>query len=210
MTNEEIENCWRGKWFAKEHLTAMIDEELNQKFGGLIKNENLKQSCSKFIITKRSRFSFSNRRKSHDRKMTNHNWPIWARMACIIVFDQVPRNVYRGDKRAYETDSIALNFALGFLRSGEINTLPFHFRATILIAMCHSETLQVQQELGEYISSHHFSAYETSYSLVSKALKDIQKNHEERIKQFERFPERNHILGRQSTQKEQAYLKELY
>mmetsp|Transcript_6165 Transcript_6165/g.7483 ORF Transcript_6165/g.7483 Transcript_6165/m.7483 type:complete len:140 (+) Transcript_6165:210-629(+) len=110
----------------------------------------------------------------------------------------------RGDKRAYETDSIALNFALGFLRSGEINTLPFHFRATILIAMCHSETLQVQQELGEYISSHHFSAYETSYSLVSKALKDIQKNHEERIKQFERFPERNHILGRQSTQKEQA------
>mmetsp|Transcript_6167 Transcript_6167/g.7485 ORF Transcript_6167/g.7485 Transcript_6167/m.7485 type:complete len:189 (+) Transcript_6167:2-568(+) len=188
----------------------MIDEELNQKFGGLIKNENLKQSCSKFIITKRSRFSFSNRRKSHDRKMTNHNWPIWARMACIIVFDQVPRNVYRGDKRAYETDSIALNFALGFLRSGEINTLPFHFRATILIAMCHSETLQVQQELGEYISSHHFSAYETSYSLVSKALKDIQKNHEERIKQFERFPERNHILGRQSTQKEQAYLKELY
>mmetsp|Transcript_6163 Transcript_6163/g.7481 ORF Transcript_6163/g.7481 Transcript_6163/m.7481 type:complete len:101 (+) Transcript_6163:2-304(+) len=78
----------------------MIDEELNQKFGGLIKNENLKQSCSKFIITKRSRFSFSNRRKSHDRKMTNHNWPIWARMACIIVFDQVPRNVYRSSKNS--------------------------------------------------------------------------------------------------------------
>jgi len=114
-------------------------------------------------------------------------------LALVIVLDQFPRNMFRGEARAFATDGLARDAARALLpRFGELSqeeqlfaSLPFE----------HSESLDDQERACELIKN--LSAEQLRYAL----------RHREIIQRFGRFPHRNAILGRPSTPEEVEFLK---
>jgi len=157
---------------------------------------------------------------------------LWAKLACIILYDQVPRNIFRKRARAYQYDNISRKIALDLFETyqnveqkqencqnddqklDQEITVPkdkvaLQFWLTILICLVHSENLQIQLQVQQEVQ---FLKQVPMYSTlkVVEQMKIIAKNHCDRISWFGRIPERNQCLGRKSTEQEEVYLKSLY
>ncbi len=131
---------------------------------------------------------------------------LYEYIALIILYDQIPRNIFRNTPKAYETDNIAFKYA-SFLKD-YIEFLPFHVCIFIILSYCHQESLDVHltcKNMINIIKEKHISKY---YNIFS-TLYSLFENHYDRIKFFGRIPERNFILGRISTEKEIVYMKNL-
>lgn len=166
-----IESCWENIWFVKGEAQKVIDEKMK------IFEEFYDLLKSAMPVT-----------------LNEH-------LAMIILYDQIPRNIYRGTPKAYETDYIAQKLAWKLLQLWEF--LPDYALATILICLCHCENREVQIVLKSLDLEKKFSLE------ITLALKKIIHNHSERILLFGRIPERNKIIGRESTTEEITYLKSL-
>lgn len=106
-------------------------------------------------------------------------------IALIILLDQVPRNIFRDQPQAYETDPKALEIAKKIVDNGWDKDQPSIIRRYIYSPFNHSENLDDQ---------------ERSVQLFTK-LGDSQhlywaKNFYDIIKVHGRFPHRDRILGR--------------
>ena len=128
-------------------------------------------------------------------------------LALIIILDQFPRNLYRGQPGAFTSDVKALEFARAMLQSGDIDHLGFTERAFALMPYQHAENLAIQKE--------GFAAYQQQLDSAPKEWKKIMagysnfaKQHLDIIEQFGRFPHRNAALGRENTPEESDYLKD--
>lgn len=63
----------------------------------------------------------------------------------IILYDQIPRNIYRGTKRCWDYDHIAQSLTKSIRsKSDTYSKLPVHFKLTLCICMLHSEDLKDQ------------------------------------------------------------------
>ena len=145
-------------------------------------------------------------------KAINGDYDLWVkhplgRLAVIILIDQFCRHVYRGEPRAFEYDSIALNYCLDGIELGADQQLPFHFRYFFYLPLEHAENLNHQQLCVE--------KFETMVQLSSEEFKQVytdQVNYANQhlviIERFGRFPHRNKILGRASTAEEIEFLKQ--
>ncbi|KQV34816.1 hypothetical protein ASE37_13985 [Rhizobium sp. Root268] len=118
-----------------------------------------------------------------------------ARLAAIILFDQLPRNMYRASPLAFATDSLALREARLALDAGIDADMTVHQRAFLYLPFEHSENLTDQTD-----SVRLFAA------LGDPKYLDFAIRHCEIIRKFGRFPHRNAILGRNSTEAEIAFL----
>jgi uncharacterized protein (DUF924 family) len=117
--------------------------------------------------------------------------PLTAR-AAILLFDQVPRNLYRGDRRAFATDPLARAIAHGALRRGWARRLTRPERQFLAMPLMHSEAI-ADQRLSLRI-----------YARLGDALVlAFARSHHRMIARFGRFPHRNPALGRASTTAEQ-------
>lgn len=174
------------RWFAKGHLTEVVDGDLRMKFAWLLEDAGIVRELS-----------------ATARDASN---PFWYKMSLIILFDQLTRNIYRGTARAYSGDEIILPLALQLAKS--IEEMPFHFQATICICLCHAEDNRIQNILRSILDRISKRNKRDSCLLVA-ALQEIQKKHQERIALFCRFPERNAALGRTNFVEEAAYLAQL-
>jgi uncharacterized protein (DUF924 family) len=130
-----------------------------------------------------------------------------ARIALMILFDQVSRNIFRAQPQAYQYDAISRGIALGMIsRVDEWNTLAIQYKLTVLICLLHTEELAVQKlvrcEIEALIANDSLS----EYLEMTTRLKEIAFNHYDRVLHFGRIPERNSILGRESTEREALYL----
>jgi uncharacterized protein (DUF924 family) len=130
-------------------------------------------------------------------------WAVTPRgaLALVILLDQVPRNLYRGTPRAYATDAQALALARAAVAAGFDRALPPVPRWFVYLPFEHSEALADQQRsvaLFEALRHHPATA---------EALDTVRRHHEI-VARFGRFPHRNAILGRVSTQAELAFLQE--
>ena len=115
-------------------------------------------------------------------------------LALVILLDQFPRNMFRGEARAFATDAAARAAARSLLpRAAE---LPADERLFAYLPFEHSETLDDQR-----------LACELCAPLGAELLRYAQR-HREIIERFGRFPHRNAILGRASTPEEVEFLKE--
>ncbi len=121
-------------------------------------------------------------------------------VALIILLDQLSRNFYRNDPKAYEQDyrcRLIVNEAVdrGFLE--ELDKDKIHF---LLLPFIHSEDISDHifghQLVDTYLAKHH------KYSDIKKAWND----HSFAIKKFGRYPHRNKTLGRKSTNEEEIFL----
>lgn len=143
----------------------------------------------------RRRFSdlhFSAARREFDAWCTEPE----SNLALLILLDQFPRNAFRGSGHMYATDSLARYYARKLLDAGFIHQLESPLRVFAFLPLTHSED-PADQELSAQLYQEHAA--------------DSAKwggHHRDIIKKFGRFPHRNKILGRATTDEEQAYLDE--
>lgn len=122
-------------------------------------------------------------------------------LALILLLDQVPRNLFRGDPRSFATDDKALSAARRALERGFDGELEKVMRWFVYLPFEHSENLEDQHRsvgLFRSLGDDPDSAYVTDYAL----------RHGEVVERFGRFPHRNEVLGRPSTPEEVEFLKE--
>lgn len=117
-------------------------------------------------------------------------------LAGVIVLDQFARNLYRRSALAFQTDAVALDVAQKAVGAGFDQQLPEPQRQFIYMPFEHSEDRAVQAR-----SLQLFTA------LGNAELLKYAKQHQEIVDRFGRFPHRNKVLGRTSTQEEEGFLK---
>lgn len=123
-------------------------------------------------------------------------------LALVIVFDQFPRNMFRGTPEAFATDNQALAVAKGAIELGFGQFMEPIQRIFLYLPLEHSENLEDQNEavaLYQILCDPNPELSDTLDSAV---------RHQAVIKQFGRFPHRNAILGRESTPEEVEFLQQ--
>lgn len=126
-------------------------------------------------------------------------------LALIICTDQFPRNMYRDTERAFTFDSIALTFAKTCVDSGAAQQLTTIERTFAYLPFEHSEDIAEQKHSAALYKALADNATGDDAELLTNNLNYAVK-HLEIIQRFGRFPHRNQILGRLSTEQEQIFL----
>lgn len=120
-------------------------------------------------------------------------------LALIVVMDQFPRNLFRGDARSFSTDSAALQTARNLVDAGlDAGLLPVE-RAFVYLPFEHAEDPVVQERSVRLFTA--LEAHPAGPQMLDYALR-----HRDVIARFGRFPHRNAALGRTSTPEELAWL----
>lgn len=120
-------------------------------------------------------------------------------LALCILLDQFPRNMFRGEARAFATDHQALLVAEYALKHNLDQVLSPIKRRFIYLPYEHSENLDHQK-----LSVDLFAGIRDDDPLGY----DYAVRHKEVIEKFGRFPHRNKALGRSSTKEEIEYLEQ--
>ncbi|MCP5289182.1 MAG: DUF924 domain-containing protein [Burkholderiaceae bacterium] len=121
-------------------------------------------------------------------------------LAEILVLDQFPRNLYRGQPRAFAGDARALALALALIARGDDRRLRPLERLFAYLPLEHAEDLALQDRSVDL-----FSALAAGHEGFGEVL-DYAERHRDVIRRFGRFPHRNAALGRASTPAEVEYL----
>jgi uncharacterized protein (DUF924 family) len=122
------------------------------------------------------------------------------RLAELIVLDQFPRNLFRGQARAFAGDARALDLALALVDDGGHLALQPLQRWFAYLPLEHAEDLALQERCVAL-----FRDLTAADAAFASAL-DYAERHRDVILRFGRFPHRNAALGRVSTDAEHAYL----
>jgi uncharacterized protein (DUF924 family) len=123
-------------------------------------------------------------------------------LALVLLLDQIPRNIFRGQPHAYATDAAALAAADRALAKGFDWLIPPVRRLFFYMPFHHSENLDDQRR-----SHALFDALPRNPDRRG-SLRRYGLPYLEVIERFGRFPHRNAILDRQSTPEEIAFLAE--
>jgi uncharacterized protein (DUF924 family) len=118
-------------------------------------------------------------------------------LAAIVVFDQFPRNLFRGTARAFATDPVARRLARAAVDSGIDTAMAKRERIFVYLPFEHSEDAADQARSIALLGA-----------LGDPELDKYAMAHKVIIDRFGRFPHRNVALGRESTPEEIAFLKE--
>jgi len=119
-------------------------------------------------------------------------------LALVLLLDQVPRNVYRGTPRAFASDAAAREVTRHALKHGFDGALKMVERVFLYLPLEHSEDLKDQQDCVRLMAVLEDGAEFLSYA----------ERHRDIVARFGRFPHRNTILGRESTEEEIEFLKQ--
>jgi uncharacterized protein (DUF924 family) len=122
-------------------------------------------------------------------------------LALVLLLDQLPRNLYRGSPRAWASDPAARAAASRAIAAGHDRRLSAIRRAFLYLPFEHSEEMADQER-----SLRLFRSIE-DHPEREELLRYAERHHEI-IARFGRFPHRNAVLGRASTDEEKAFLSE--
>ena len=116
-------------------------------------------------------------------------------LALVIVLDQFPRNMFRGDARAFAADPVARQVADRAIARGFDTQVPEAMRSFFYLPFEHSEALADQERC--------IALNRTRGDADGLKWAEL---HADIIRRFGRFPHRNTVLGRATTPEEQAFL----
>lgn len=125
------------------------------------------------------------------------DWEQTAEGACalVIVLDQFPLNMYRGEARSFSTEAASRQVAARAIARGFDQQLNDEQKVFLYMPYMHSEDLADQERAVAF--------YEAA-GLRENAKYAL--HHRDIVQRFGRFPHRNHSLGRKNTEAEEAYL----
>ena len=157
----------RGRWFRS---TPEFDQTIRERFGGVW--------------------------EAARRGELEH----WAEvpegaLALVIVLDQFPLHLFRGEAASYSTEAQARAIAERMIRSGWDRQMEDAARAFVYLPFMHSESLADQDRAVECYRE----------AGLADSLRWAE-HHREIIRRFGRFPHRNQALGRASTPEEILWL----
>ena len=166
----DIVSFWRAvgpdRWFEKD---AALDEEIRRRF-------------------------LSVHETAAGGKLAAWEQTAEGALALLILLDQFPRNMFRGQARAFATDPLARAVASRAILNGFDGAMT-GMRQFFYLPFEHSEDL-ADQKRGVAL----FKAVGDADGLKWAEL------HADIIRRFGRFPHRNAVLGRATTPEEQAFL----
>ena len=167
----EVVSFWRDagpdRWFNKD---AAFDKVIHERF-------------------------FDTYEAAANGKLSDWEHSAQGALALLILLDQFPRNMFRGDARAFATDPLARAITAGGIIRGFDSQVPNELRSFFYLPFEHSEDL-ADQERGIALNK---AAGDTENLKWAEIHADI-------IRRFGRFPHRNAALGRATTPEEQAFL----
>ena len=114
-------------------------------------------------------------------------------LAGVILFDQFPRNMFRGSAEQFATDELALGIAKKAVANGFDDQLEPRERGFLYMPFEHSEKLDDQKR-----------ALLLFTSLGDDKMLHYARLHHDIIERFGRFPHRNAMLGREPRPEEIA------
>lgn len=120
-----------------------------------------------------------------------------GRLAEIIVLDQFSRNMFRDSPLAFANDSLALALSQEAISVGAERELSPIQRSFLTLPFMHSESLKIHEIALILYKKNGIKA-----NLV------FEIKHYDIIKKFGRYPHRNEILGRVSTDEEIEFIKQ--
>lgn len=131
-------------------------------------------------------------------------------LAFIVLCDQLSRNCHRGSPEAFARDALAVHTAFAGVSRGDHLTLALPQRMFFLMPFMHSESLAMHDLATREFQGILDDAEKTAPALVAwaKSTLDYEAKHRVIIERFGRYPHRNAVLGRPSTEAEIAFLKE--
>lgn len=152
-----------------------------------------------FDAVLRRRFGKTIEREAARLKAGRHPWQDTAdgALALILLFDQFPRNVWRGSGKAFAFDPLARELADRMIDRGFDWAVPADRRAFVYMPFMHSEDLADQDRCIALAAER----------LEQGSTLHHARQHRAVIERFGRFPYRNEALGRTSTPEETAYLE---
>ena len=183
-------------WFGDGHTAQQVNDRQSDLWWS--RNEAMDREI---------RFRFSDLTETVFLQQKDHDWRHSADgcLASIICLDQFPRNMYRNTPRSFSYDRTALALARSMTESGMDLELSLIQRVFVYLPFEHSETIEDQN-----IS---LRLYRRLIEVADRAEQELFENyyefavrHHHVIEQFGRFPHRNQILGRNSTESERVFL----
>lgn len=161
---------------------APVDEDIRARFGALVP-----QACARALM---------------DWQTTPN-----GALALILLLDQFTRNLYRSTPQAYAGDECAfeiVNRAIDLELDRELHPVaqiwlyhPFH----------HSEQVEEQDRGIAMLETLLPTAPEPWHPYIKRSIEGWGR-HRDIVARFGRFPHRNQLLGRESTDEERAFLAE--
>lgn len=118
-------------------------------------------------------------------------------LALMLLLDQFPRRMFRGEPRAFETDELALELARSAIIKHFDDRIDKQYKLLFYLPFLNSESLGDQRLALFYIRER--TRENEWLSLAEKNFEIVQK--------FGRFPQRNPILGREPTPEEAVFLQ---
>ena len=119
-------------------------------------------------------------------------------LALCLLLDQVPRNLYRDDPRAFSCDALAQAVTRHAIDRGFDRKLEQVERLFLYLPLEHAEDLELQEECVRLTRELDEEPDWLDYAV----------RHRDIIQRFGRFPHRNAVLGRESDAEETAFLQE--
>ncbi|MBL4794174.1 MAG: DUF924 domain-containing protein [Pseudomonadales bacterium] len=120
-----------------------------------------------------------------------------GRLAEIIVLDQFTRNIFRGSPISYAFDALALALSQEAIHTKADEGLSQNQKSFLYMPFMHSESAEIHSKAVEL-----FSAKGLENNL------EFENSHKVIIDRFGRYPHRNAVLGRRSTEEEEEFLKQ--
>ena len=180
-TTEDLISFWfslpEEKWFRKDDT---FDEELRTRF-----EEFLKHAARTAAARPEAR----------------------SLLGLVLLFDQIPRNIYRESAQAFAFDEKALSLAKLAIAQNFEKDYSFVERCFLYLPFEHSEKIEDQNTAVELFTRLAADSDVDGESRFEPNL-DFARKHRAIIERFGRFPHRNAVLGRASTAEETEFLKQ--
>jgi uncharacterized protein (DUF924 family) len=130
-------------------------------------------------------------------------------VALMILFDQFPRHIYRGEYKSFSFDYLALQIA-EHLKTLYFDELKKEYKMFIFMTLMHTENIKLVSEatLGLFILAESEKNEKWKNSLKKTAK--VSQEHYDILCKFGRYPHRNIILERINTIEETDFLAKKY
>jgi uncharacterized protein (DUF924 family) len=126
-------------------------------------------------------------------------------LALVLLLDQFPRSAFRGTPRAFATDERALALALSAVQAAADAVLSPIERVFLCMPLQHAERLDAQEEsLAAY--RRLLQEAPGQFRPFLAGVQTLAERRHSIVARFGRFPDRNRILGRESTLEEIGFL----
>ncbi len=126
-------------------------------------------------------------------------------LARIIVLDQFSRNLHRNRPEAFASDGAAIAATDVALERGDLEVLGPFEQLFVLMPLMHSEVLARQEQAIVEFAALRGRAPADEPGVFDSNL-DYAHRHKAIIDRFGRYPHRNEVLGRTSSEEERVFL----